>query len=131
VFQEFLGAPYARRYEILLTKMVRDQLYDSACLIMTPAAGGLATGQYAEPNPELSFRNFAASLVAHAIATARMHPAPAASVQPETLVETAQAGDKPSSTPPRLDPVEGEGSLPRRTGRKKPKTRDSTGEDET
>jgi hypothetical protein len=131
VFQEFLGASYARRYEILLTKMVRDQLYDSACLIMTPAVGGLATGEYTEPNPELSFRNFATSLVAHAIATARMHPAPAASVQPETLVETAQAGDKLSSAPRPPDPVQGEGSLPPRTRRRKPKTRDSTGEAET
>ena len=122
VFPEFIGASYAKRYEILLTKMVREQLYDSACLIMSPEAAGQAKGQYIEPSPELTFRNFATSLVAHAIATARMHPAPAATVQPETLVETVQGE---SQLPPQA-PSKGP-----RMRRKKPKMGEGPGEDET
>ena len=122
VFPEFLDASYAQRFEILLTKMVREQLYDSACLLLTPAEAGLASGEYAEPNPELTFRNFATSLVAHAIATARMHPAPAVSVQPETLAETVQEESQRSTT---RSPSRGP-----RTRRKKPKMGEDPGEDE-
>jgi hypothetical protein len=35
VFPEFREASYAKRYEILLTKLVRDRLYDSACLLLS------------------------------------------------------------------------------------------------
>jgi hypothetical protein len=35
VFPEFKGASYAKRYEILLTKLVRERLYDSACLLLS------------------------------------------------------------------------------------------------
>jgi hypothetical protein len=37
VFPEFRQASYAKRYEILLTKLVRDRLYDSACLLLSDA----------------------------------------------------------------------------------------------
>ncbi len=33
VFPEFKNASYANRYEILLTKLVRERLYDSACFL--------------------------------------------------------------------------------------------------
>ncbi len=67
VFEEFRGASYAKRYEILLTKMVRERLYDAACLILSPSEAG-RNGAFSEPSPELSFANFAESLVARAIA---------------------------------------------------------------
>ncbi len=35
VFEEFKSASYAKRYEILLTKLVRERLYDSACFLMS------------------------------------------------------------------------------------------------
>ena len=89
VFPEFQGASYARRYDILLTKLVREELYDAACLLLSPQVGGLQ-GEHQEINPELSFRNFIASLVGHASAIARLHPAPATSAQPETRTETQQ-----------------------------------------
>ena len=92
VFDEFREASYAKRYDILLTKLVREELYDSACFLLSPEEGGL-DGACSEPNPELSFRNFIASLIGHASAIARMHPAPADSVQPETLAETKPAVD--------------------------------------
>ena len=70
VFPEFRDASYAKRYEILLTKLVRERLYDSACFLMSSAKEGL-TGQYKEPAPELSFQNFVESLLAKAIAVAK------------------------------------------------------------
>jgi hypothetical protein len=70
VFPEFRSASYAKRYEVLLTKLVRERLYDAACFLMASAAGG-ARGVYREPAPELSFENFITSLLAQAIAVAK------------------------------------------------------------
>ena len=78
VFPEFRGASYAERYNQLLTKLVRERLYDSACFLLSPAEEGPATGAYREPNPELGFANFVASLLGHATAIARMQPPMAA-----------------------------------------------------
>jgi len=70
VFEEFRDASYARRYEILLTKMVRERLYDAASLILSPGDAG-RNGAFSEPCAELTFANFAESLVARAIAYSR------------------------------------------------------------
>jgi hypothetical protein len=70
VFPEFKDASYAKRYEILLTKLVRERLYDAACFLMPNAKDG-ARGIYREPAPELGFQNFVASLMAKAIAVAK------------------------------------------------------------
>lgn len=70
VFDEFRNASYAKRYEILLTKMVRERLYDAACLILSPSNAG-KNGAFSEPSQELRFTNFAESLVARAIAYVR------------------------------------------------------------
>lgn len=70
VFPEFKDASYAKRYEILLTKLVRERLYDAACSLMSNAASG-PKGVYREPLPELNFQNFVASLLAKVIAVAR------------------------------------------------------------
>lgn len=67
VFEEFKLASYARRYEILLTKLVRERLYDATCFLMSNSTDGV-TGQYREPVPELNFANFVSSLLAKAIA---------------------------------------------------------------
>lgn len=73
VFPEFRDASYAARYELLLTKLVRSRLYDAACFLMSSRSAGL-TGEYREPSVELSFRNLVTSLLARAIAAARMQP---------------------------------------------------------
>lgn len=73
VFPEFRGASYADRYNLLMTKLVRSRLYDAACFLMSSRDGGLR-GEYREPNPELSFRNFVASLMARAVAVAQTQP---------------------------------------------------------
>jgi hypothetical protein len=70
VFDEFRNASYAQRYELLLTKMMRERLYDSACLLL--AAGEPARcGDFREPSAELRFEHFIASLLAKAIAAGR------------------------------------------------------------
>jgi len=70
VFAEFGDASYAKRYEVLLTKLVRERLYDAACFLMSSNSAGLR-GHYSEPAAELGFQNFVASLMARAIAAAK------------------------------------------------------------
>lgn len=72
VFPEFQGASYAKRYEILLTKLLRDRLYDGSCLLLSETSAG-RKGQYHFPSPELSFRAFATGLMAHASAFAKLN----------------------------------------------------------
>lgn len=71
VFLEFKEASYAKRYEILLTKLVRERLYDAACFLMSNATDG-PKGLYREPAAELNFQNFIASLLAKSIAVAKI-----------------------------------------------------------
>ncbi len=71
VFPEFQNASYAQRYEILLTKLLRERLYDGASLLLSSRQNGL-NGHFTSPSQELSFRTFAAGLSAHAIAFAKM-----------------------------------------------------------
>jgi len=70
VFPEFRDASYGKRYEILLTKLVRERLYDSACFLLSSAKGGVK-GDYREPAAELTFEKFIASLLARATAIAK------------------------------------------------------------
>jgi len=70
VFEEFRESSYAERYEVLLTKLLRERLYDGACLLLSTRKGG-PKGQYREPSGELSFQNFASLLMAHGIAFAK------------------------------------------------------------
>ena len=71
VFEEFKGASYAKRYELFCLRLVRRRLYDAACFITTPREGG-KRGEFAEPNNEVSFVRFAASLTGHAAGYARL-----------------------------------------------------------
>jgi len=69
VFPEFRDASYAKRYEILLTKLVRERMYDSACFLLSNAKTG-RKGEFREPSEGLNFQKFISSLLAHAIANA-------------------------------------------------------------
>lgn len=61
VFPEFHGACYAKRYEILMTKMVRERLYDNAALLLSrPDAA--EDGEHLQPSEELDFSNFLTAL---------------------------------------------------------------------
>ncbi len=70
VFREFQGASYAKRYEVLLLKLVRERLYDGACFLLSTREGGIK-GEFSEPSEELTFQKFASSLMGRAIAYAR------------------------------------------------------------
>lgn len=72
VFPEFHDASYAKRYEILLTKLLRERLYDGACLLLSKRSDGTRT-YCREPSAELSFRSFASSLLGHATAFIKTH----------------------------------------------------------
>ena len=67
VFPEFRGASYAERYEILLRKLVREQLYDAASLL-TATAGGGRRGEFREPADDLTLRKFLAGFGGHVAA---------------------------------------------------------------
>lgn len=71
VFPEFQEASYSKRYEILITKLLRERLYDGATLLLTTKQGGL-NGEFSSPSEELDFKGFAAGLTGHAIAYAKM-----------------------------------------------------------
>jgi len=64
VFDEFRDASYAQRYEQLLTRLLRERLYDGTCFILSDGK----RGHYREPSAELSFAQFVEGLVARASA---------------------------------------------------------------
>ncbi len=55
VFPEFKDASYGKRYEILLTKLVRERLYDSACFLLSDAKNGLR-GELSRASPRIMLR---------------------------------------------------------------------------
>lgn len=61
VFPEFVNASCSARYQILLTRLLRERLYDSACFLLSPRKGG-AKGIFSCPDPSLSFFQLAFSL---------------------------------------------------------------------
>lgn len=110
VFPEFQGASYAKRYQILMQRLVRARLYDAACFIMSPRQGGLKEGEYREPDLETGFKNFAAGLLGHATALVRMHGgdetprSPADEAIHQTAAETEQSGVPDPKGPPDRPP---------------------------
>lgn len=70
VFPEFRGMSYVDRSQLLLTRLVRERLYDAACFLTSSREEGMR-GVYSEPSEELCFRNLATSLLARAIAHTR------------------------------------------------------------
>jgi hypothetical protein len=64
VFPEFRTASYAKRYELLCRKLVRENLYNMAAFLLSEAKTG-ARGAYTEPAPDLAFSALVRSLVAH------------------------------------------------------------------
>jgi hypothetical protein len=75
VFEEFRDASYAKRYEVLCQRMVRERLYDVACLMLSDRTTGIQ-GAYREPSPELTFRLFMATLIGRATVFTQLNPLP-------------------------------------------------------
>lgn len=69
VFDEFREISYAKRYELFCERLMREQLYDATCLVLSSEKEGLQ-GIWKEPNVELGFTRFAASLLGRASAHA-------------------------------------------------------------
>ena len=60
----FTDASYAKRYEILCRRLVRERLYTSACLVLATNAKKTTINQPAE---DLTFQRFAAALKGHVV----------------------------------------------------------------
>jgi hypothetical protein len=67
VFPEFQGASYAKRYELLLRRLVREKLYDSASFLMATEKQG-QRGLFREPATDLGLKQLLAGLAGHAMA---------------------------------------------------------------
>lgn len=65
VFDEFRGASYASRYEILCRRLVRERKYSAACFLASNPADAPSESNYSEPAEDLSARRFLTSLLAH------------------------------------------------------------------
>lgn len=61
VFPEFVNASYAKRYELLLRKLTREQLYNSTAFLLSNAASGIS-GRYTEVAEDLGMKQFLAGL---------------------------------------------------------------------
>ncbi len=64
VFPEFVGASYAKRYEILLERLVAEKLYTSTCFLLSNRDEGANSGEYISPKEILSPRSFFADFAA-------------------------------------------------------------------
>jgi len=69
VFPEFRDVSYAKRYEILMTRLVRERLYDSAALLLSKQSDS-KDGGHTEPSLELNFETLLTSLKMRAMAIA-------------------------------------------------------------
>lgn len=58
------GVSYMDRYAILLRRLVLEQLYDSAALLVSPR-GNAVTGDYSEPASDMTVRRLLAALAGH------------------------------------------------------------------
>lgn len=72
VFPEFDGASYADRYNLLCRKLVQEQLYTAASVILSPRSG-VDTGEYSELSDMTGLRTFVSELAGHvAVEAARL-----------------------------------------------------------
>lgn len=66
VFPEFHGASYARRYELLCRRLVRERKYNAACFLTSPGTSIDLDANYAEPAADLGAEQFVHDLLKHA-----------------------------------------------------------------
>ena len=69
VFPEFTGASYADRYGHLCKKLVHEQLYTTACLLLSPRTAA-KTGKYSGVSDATSLKSFVIQLAGHIAAEA-------------------------------------------------------------
>jgi len=69
VFEEFQGASYLARYDILCQKLVQEQLYTTAALIASPRTA-VRNGEFTQLSDLTGVRAFVSSLAGHVAAEA-------------------------------------------------------------
>ena len=69
VFKEFENASYADRYNILCRKLMQEQLYTAASVIVSPRSA-IDTGEYSEMSDMTGLRTFLSVLAGHVAAEA-------------------------------------------------------------
>ena len=69
IFEEFKGASYAERYNILCRKLVQENLYTAASILTSPRAA-FADGNYSEMAGMTGLRTFVSRLAGHVAAEA-------------------------------------------------------------
>ena len=69
VFEEFIGASYLKRYNLLCQKLVQEGLYTTAILIATKREP-LNVGDYSELSEMTSMKTFVTKLAGHVAAEA-------------------------------------------------------------
>lgn len=62
------GVSYAKRYELLLQRLVLERKYNAACLALSPKPSGKTKARVVHPSEDLAFKRFAAALHGHAVA---------------------------------------------------------------
>lgn len=69
IFPEFQQASYAERYRLLGGKLVRENLYTSAAVILSPRNAG-RTGAFSELDNTTGVKTFVTTFAAHIAAAA-------------------------------------------------------------
>jgi len=69
IFEEFQGASYLKRYDLLCQKLVQEQLYTTAALI-TSTRSAVENGEFAEMSAMTGLRTFVTALAGHVAAEA-------------------------------------------------------------
>ena len=69
LFPEFVKASYSRRYELLCQKLVREQHYTAAALLLSPREKG-SSGSYRELSEDTGIKAFLGRIAAFAAAEA-------------------------------------------------------------
>ena len=65
VRREFVGASYAKRYEMFCRKLVLERHYSSACMMLSDASRAEQRENYSEPAEDLSAAQFLTQLLSH------------------------------------------------------------------
>jgi len=69
LFPEFTGASYAERYNIMCRKLMQEQLYSAASVIVSPRSAS-DTGEYKERSELTGLKTFVTTLAGHIAAEA-------------------------------------------------------------
>ncbi len=69
IFEEFKGASYLKRYDLLCQKLVKEQLYTTASIVTSPRSAA-STGEFSGLSSMTDLKTFVTSLAGHVAAEA-------------------------------------------------------------